>query len=293
MAKSYFAMSYYLYSAQFIFIDLVHTKGDKSHMKIVTWNLNNRANNHTAWEKIFELNADLLLLSEVNFTPEDLKGYQAHFEPAMGGKGKFRTFKTGLLCKGEIGKPFTLEAKEPWVTRAISDHPGNFVCRSVEISGESFNVISVHMPTWELPVQSYTADASSVALPNYSRIYMSELLWAALSCMTSQSDNRWIIGGDFNTSEFLGSKTQRAANVEAIARFERLGLIEVVRRHNGRPVPSYRPIRKSAKAVHQLDHLYVSERLLESPFTADVGDWAEFIDCGLSDHAPIIADLKS
>jgi len=79
------------------------------------------------------------------------------------------------------------------------------------------------MPSWEFPVQNYMADASSVALPNYSRIYMSELLWAALNFMTSQSDNRWIIGGDFNTSEFLGSKTQRAANVEAIARLERLG----------------------------------------------------------------------
>lgn len=260
-------------------------------MKIVTWNLNNRANNHAAWGKIFELNADLVLLSEVNFIPEDLKDYQAHFEPAMGGKGKFRTFKTGLLCKGKIGDAFALQANEPWVTKAISDHPGNYFCRTVELSGETYNVISVHMPSWEFPVQNYTADASSVALPNYSRIYMSELLWAALSFMTSQSDNRWIIGGDFNTSEFLGSKTQRAANVEAIARLERLGLIETVRRHNGGPVPSYRPIRKSSKAIHQLDHLYVSESLLQSPFIAKIGDWSEYIDSGLSDHAPIIATI--
>ena len=248
-------------------------------------------NNEEAWGKIFELSPDLALLSEVNFIPKNLRGYQAHFEPAMGGKGEFRTFKTGLLCKGNIGGAFTLQANESWVTKAINDYPGNYVCRTVEISGESFNVISVNMPSWEFPIENYTADASSVALPNYSKIYMSELLWAALRFMTPKSQLRWVIGGDFNTSEFLGSKTQRAANVEAIARLEHLGLIEIVRRHNGRPIPSYKPIRKSAKAIHQLDHLYVSDTLLELPFIAEIGAWTEFVDSGLSDHAPIIATI--
>lgn len=260
-------------------------------MKIVTWNLNNRKSNKGAWDKLFALDADLVLLSEVNFIPDDLRGYNHHFEPAMGGNGKFRYFQTGILCRGSIGEAFKLEAKEDWVTNAIHDHPGNYVCRKVRIANHQFNVVSVHIPSWEFPIQNYTADASTIALPNYSKIYMSELLWASLSHMIPQSQANWVIGGDFNTSEYIGGKTQRVANLEAIARIERLGLSEVVRQHHGRPIPSFKPIRKNAKPIHQLDHLYISNALLNIPFEAHIGSWAEYIEAGLSDHAPIIAEI--
>lgn len=70
---------------------------------------------------MFALNLDLALLSEVNFIPEDLQGYSSHFEPVMGGKGEFRSFQTGLICKGTIGEAFKLEGKNGWVTKAIND----------------------------------------------------------------------------------------------------------------------------------------------------------------------------
>jgi len=149
-------------------------------MKIVTWNLNNRKANQSAWDKLFVLKPDLALLSEVNFIPQDLQGYSSHFEPAMGSKGKYRSFQTGLICKGTIGEAFKLKAKEDWVTNAIHDYPGNYVCRKVRIAAKEFNVISVHMPSWEFPIRNYTNDSSSIALPNYAKIYMSELGFVTL-----------------------------------------------------------------------------------------------------------------
>jgi len=262
-------------------------------MKIITWNLNNRKANQSAWDKLFALAPDLVLLSEVNFIPEDLKGYSSHFEPAMGSKGEFRSFQTGLICKGNIGEAFKLESKYDWATKAITDYPGNYVCRKVKVDNQAYQVISVHMPSWEFPIQNYTDDASAIALPNYAKIYMSELLWSALKNMVPSSSANWIIGGDFNTSEYIGGTTQRAANVEAIARIEKLGLIETVRRHNGRPVPSFKPTRKNTEPVHQLDHLYISEHLLAKPFTGNIGAWEEYIGAGLSDHAPIIAEIDT
>ena len=262
-------------------------------MRIITWNLNNRKSNSIAWELIFELKPDLVLLSEVNHIPEDLRGYDSHFEPAMGNKGNFRKFKTSLLCKGKIGPSFDLVAKEDWVTKAIADHPGNYVCRKICLdSGNLYNVISVHMPSWQFPHEKYTEDISDVALPNYPKVFMSELLWAALKTSLSLHDDPWIIGGDFKTSEFIGStKTQRAANVEAIARLERLGLIETVRHWNNGPVPSWKPIRKNAAMKHQLDHLYVSKDLLPVMSNARMGEKEQVLENGLSDHLPIIADF--
>ncbi len=48
-------------------------------MRIITWNLNNRANNQAAWDLIFDLEPDLALLCEVNYRPDDLNGYASRF----------------------------------------------------------------------------------------------------------------------------------------------------------------------------------------------------------------------
>ena len=128
-------------------------------MRIVTWNLNNLKGNTAASDKLFGFNPDIALLSEVNHIPDDLRGYVSHFEYAMGHKGLFRKLKTCLICKGKIGEPIPLVAKEAWVKKAFIDFPGNFVTRKVKIkNGPQFNVVSVHMPSWQFPHEDYTKD---------------------------------------------------------------------------------------------------------------------------------------
>lgn len=122
---------------------------------------------------------------------------------------------------------------------------------------------------------------------------MSELFWAALKVTLQKQSENWIVGGDFNTSEYLGStKLQRDANLQAINRLEELGLKETVRLYNNGSVPTWRPIRKDQVLKHQQDHLYVSEELIPRMNKAVVVPSAEIITPNLSHHLPIITDFN-
>ena len=262
-------------------------------LKIVTWNLNNRKANQQAWEALFELDPDTALLSEVNFIPDNLNGYNSYFEYSMGDDGNPRNFKTGILSKGKIGEKIPLIAQEDWITNCLKTDTGNLVARKIKFSdGKEFNVISAYLAHTPYMHEKHTDDISSVVLPEYDKVFMGDLLWACMKQILPSYTKPWIIGGDFNTSEFIGSRKNQNANIEAIARLERLGLIETVRYHNGKPIPSWKAKQKNSKLIYQLDHLYVSESLLDGLEDAFVGDYETYVGSGLSDHMPVIAKFS-
>ncbi len=122
---------------------------------------------------------------------------------------------------------------------------------------------------------------------------MSELLWVALKETVPTRPNDFIVGGDFNTSEFLGSrKRSHDANHEAIRRVIDIGFVEVVRHVHGKLIPSWRDPRKYIPMKHQLDHLYVSGKFQENLCGANIGDAKTYFEPNLSDHLPIIADFN-
>jgi hypothetical protein len=244
--------------------------------------------NLKAWHCIFEEDPDLALLSEVNFVPDDVRGYNFCFERAMGPKCEPRHFKTCILTKGEIVAPINLTANQAWVSECLRTFSGNFVARRVQFDGGgAANVVSVHMPSWYVPYREFTdGDVSEVMLPNYGRMSMSELLWVSLDHTMAKHDGDWIVGDDFNTSEFLGPAKRQDANREVIARMQRLGFVEAVRHLNGRPVPTYKA---PAPLRHQLDHLYVSGKFRSDLESANVGD--PDIHCLFSDHLPVVAEI--
>lgn len=253
-------------------------------MRVVTWNLNNRASNKTAWDALFALQPDIALLSEVNFVPENLHDYSSAFERATGPKRTCRRFSTGMICKGEIGATVQLSAAQPWINTALQAFPGNLVGRMIRISDlPTIPVFSFHMPSWYIPYREFTdGDVSDVLIPNWSKMAFSELLWATLSYSIGQLGPSLICGGDFNTSERIGGPRQNEANREAIRRMERLGLSEIVRALNGGPVPTF-------KSKHQLDHLYVTSDLSSRVTRAEVGSLAEYSE--FSDHLPLVVDF--
>ena len=261
-------------------------------MKIVTWNLSNRKANQQAWEALFELDPDIALLSEVNFIPDDLNGYNSYFEYSMGDKDKPRNFKTGIITKGKIVDEIPLIAQEDWITNCLGNDTGNLVARKIRFAdGITYNVISAYLANTPYPHEKYTDDITSVVLPNFEKIFMSEILWAVLKHILSHHRDPWIIGGDFNTSELYGTRKERASYLEIIKRLERLKLKEVVRHYNNGPVPTWKSRYPNSKLIHQLDHLYVSDVLLENSYNAYVGDYKKYVGNGLSDHMPIIADF--
>jgi exonuclease III len=262
-------------------------------MKIVTWNMNNRAANQKAWDIVLDLEPDLALLAEVNYLPAVVRDYNLCCEPAMGHARKPRRFKTCILTTGDIFGSIELTAKQTWVTEGLRVFSGNFVARRIRFDKwGTANVVSVHMPSWYFPYREFTDDdVSEVILPNYSLMSMSELLWAALRETMAKFNGDWIVGGDFNTSEFIGqTKRQNDANREAIARMERLGFVEAVRHLKGGPVPSWRASRRDAPLKHQLDHLYLSGEFRTGLVSAEIG--APGIDWTVSDHLPVIAEIE-
>jgi len=244
---------------------------------------------------LFALEPDIALLSEVNFIPEDSNGYSYAFEFAIGKNRRPRRFKTGMIVKGDIGESFDLLAAQPWVNEALQTFTGNFISKEVRLPGNAtLNVISVHMPSWQFPHLDFTdGDVSDVMLPNYGKMFMSELLWAALKETTLKRKGDFIVGGDFNTSEFIGStKKQNEANHEVIRRMCRLGFVETVRHINGKSVPTWQAPKKYIPMKHQLDHLYVSGKVRACLRHSFVGDIETYLDPNLSDHLPVIADFN-
>lgn len=264
-------------------------------MKVVTWNLNNRRENRRAWDLLMELDPDLALISEANFVPGDLNGFSVYCELAMGHRRSPRNFRTCIMTKGEIGPPIELTARQTWVNEGLASFPGNFVARKISFKAwGDVNVVSVHMPSWYFPYKEFTSeDVTDVMLPGYSRISMSELLWAALKETMPSVGGDWIVGGDFNTSEFIGStKRQNDANCEVIERMKRLGFVEAIRHSCGGPVPSWKSSRATATFKHQLDHLYLSGTLRNHLKSASIGNPILYFPMGLSDHLPLIAEIE-
>ncbi|AFL49028.1 hypothetical protein USDA257_c04310 [Sinorhizobium fredii USDA 257] len=242
------------------------------------------------------LDPDLALISEANFIPDDLSGFSFYCEPAMGHNRTPRRFRTCILAKGKIGPPIELTAKQSWVNEGLTTFPGNFVARKVSFEAwGDVNVVSVHMPARPFPYKEFTSeDVTDVMLPGYRTISMSELLWAALKETMPSLGGDWIVGGDFNTSEFIGrTKRQNDANREVIERMKRLGFVEAIRHICGGPVPSWKSYRKRDIFRHQLDHLYLSGTFRVHLKSAFIGDPEHFFAMGLSDHLPLVAEIES
>lgn len=101
----------------------------------------------------------------------------------------------------------------------------------------------------------------------------------------------WIVGGDFNSSEtFDAWKKGGRGNREVIERMNALGLVDCLRAHHGQLVPTFRTPR-GGRVEHQMDHLYVSDSLLQRLRECHAAHSDLVFQYGLSDHLPIVADL--
>ncbi len=86
------------------------------------------------------------------------------------------------------------------------------------------------------------------------------------------SGGRWIVGGDFNSSETFDFRAEGdRGNREIMLRMNGLGSTEVLRSHHGGLVPTFRNPH-GRNIVHQLDHLYVTAPLSDRLVGCEVGN---------------------
>lgn len=271
-------------------------------MRIITWNIHGANEKSSVWEFISGFEADLILLQEVVSIPKYIiEKYQVLSRTAIYKTGKPQRFSTAVITKGEIVNEITLLSDYDWVNKELDFFKGNFIGCAVQLPNQGlFNILSVYSPAWPVDKNKLVGiDVSQVKLKLNPDVWATEILWSGLKKAELKNSN-WIIGGDFNSSETFDKDwqirnkvkygLQSSGNKEILDRMENLGLTECLRKYNnGKIIPTFK--HSSGEIAHQIDHLFITDKLFPRITNCTVGDPTIVFD-KLSDHLPIIADFN-
>ncbi len=217
-------------------------------------------------------------------------------------QGDLRGLVLPILTKGKIVNEIPLSSDYEWVNRELEFFKGNLISCVIQFPNqEPINVVSVYSPAWPVDKDRLLGiDVSQVKLKSNPDVWVTEILWSSLKKSEIKNTN-WIVGGDFNSSETFdrdwqiknGVKygLQSSGNREILDRMINIGFTECLRKfNNDKIIPTFR--HSSGEISHQMDHLFVNERLFSRLNTCFVGDQTIVFNKLLSDHLPIIADFK-
>lgn len=267
-----------------------------SQHRIVTWNCRHAQATSELWNYLLELDPDLALLQEVGGLPETVvRTYDIRLSRPRRRNGQPQSFQTALLVRGTITGALTLSASLDTVTTALEYFTANLPAYSVELlDGTQLKTVCVYCPAWridDLP-QFGGVDLTSIRLPHGRGVWVSDLLRAWLSQCHPDPQEQWVIGGDFNSSETFDHKRDgNRGNREGLEKVASVGLVEYLRCAQGGLTPTFRNTHGGA-IVHQMDHLFVSSRMIRSLVRCETGPQERVFAHHLSDHLPIIADFE-
>lgn len=271
-------------------------------MRVITWNLRRANKGNPVWQLLLELKPDIVLLQEVGNMPEKIgEEFDILSKVAISKTGRPQRFHTAVLVKGRIIKEINLKSEYEWVNDELEFFRGNFIACKVELhNNKKFNVVSIYSPPWPVDKNRLIKiDVSPVKLRENSDVWATEIIWSALK-NTIKSDETWIVGGDYNSSETFDKEWQdrhgvkfgirSSGNKEILDRMNKLGFTECLRKYNNKIIPTFK--HSSKKIIHQIDHLFVTNNLYSQIKMCNVGDQSIIFGNSLSDHLPIIADFK-
>jgi exonuclease III len=265
-------------------------------MKILVWNVRRATKTRNGvWEYFQEIAPDIALLQEVGSLPSSISSeYSILQRSACARDGKYQKFHTVLLAKGSL---MALDLTTPWewVNNELQNYAGNLITAQVSLnSGKVFRVMSVYSPAW--PIFSREKfneiDVTNIKLKNNPDIWLTELMWAAL-LNQDMNEFPWIVAGDLNSSVTFDTmwKGGPRGNQEIQDRMTTLGFTECLRYFQGALTPTFKnPYNQ--KVIHQMDHLFIKSDMVGHLLNCSIGDSDRVFGGSLSDHLPIIAELK-
>jgi len=262
-------------------------------MRIVTWNIKRASRTSEVWKFLTELDPDVALLQEVADIPDSVRSsFAIRFRTAIKRRGQPQRFGTAIFVKGTIIDDVPLSSPYEWVNAELQYFSGNLVGCSVKPDGHpTVNAVSAYSPPWPVDrVRISGIDVSSVKLTQNPDVWVTDLLWAALKNAKLSGDQRWVVGGDLNSSETFDA-TWGSGNAEFLKRMNNLGLTECLRAHNRKLIPTFKNS-KDGGVIHQIDHLFVTRNLYECITNCVPGEQEVVFGRSLSDHLPIIADFS-
>jgi exonuclease III len=264
--------------------------------RVLTWNCRKASLHSPAWDYLLELDPDIALLQDFRTIPDRVIGVYATAPDitSAGEPGKAPIYFAEVLAKGTVSRRLDLPAPEEWIKRELEAYRDFFTARLVTLdSGLHLTAMSVYSPAFALDTPRLDGiDTSSIRLAQHTKIFGTELLWATLATMRIRSDERFVIAGDFNSSETFDVPKPRG-NRDIMDRLGALDLTEALRESPGQLTPTFRSPR-GGYITHQLDHMYVSALLLDELVSCDVGLAQRVFEPRptLSDHLPIVADFR-
>jgi exonuclease III len=264
-------------------------------MRICCWNVRRASTASAAWELFNEISPDLGLLQEVSGVPKTLADQYQVVMRHPAGNGNPQHFSTAILVRGAVGPPIALSSRWDWVNRELDRFTGNLLAHHVSIRGQEYRVLSAYSPAWPVdPERLRGIDVAPVKLKRNPKVWVTELLWAALLDSCDSNDAvPWVVGGDLNSSETFDYMWPGGlrGNREILDRMNDLGLVECLRHWHGALVPTFRNPR-DGRVVHQMDHLFVSRSLGARLVSCNTAEHARVFDASLSDHLPIVAEFS-
>ena len=266
--------------------------------RIVAWNCRRASRSSKAWDYLLELDPDVVLLQEVGGIPDHVASVFAFASATpVTLSGKPQRFQTSVLAKGQITNDIELLAPNDWVARELEFFRGNFVAKQLRLqNGLDLKVVSVYSPAFPVAKARLVGiDTTGIQLTQNRDVWATEILWACLRSMDIREDDRFVVGGDFNSSETFDTlwRDGPRGNLEIIERMHTLGLRDCLRTFQGRLTPTFR--HSTGTVIHQIDHLYVTKALLNTLAQCSVGSAERVFGVTplLSDHLPIVADFAA
>lgn len=265
-------------------------------LRVLTWNCRKASLYSPAWDYLLDLDPDIAILQDFGTIPDRVLGAYTT-APDMTSAydaGRKPRYFAEILAKGTVSRRLDLPAAEEWIKRELHAYRDFLTARHVTLgSGMHLTAMSVYSPAFALDTPRLDGiDTSSIRLPQHRNIFGTELLWATLGAMHIQQDERFVVAGDFNSSETLDVPRPRG-NRDIMDRLNGLGLTEVLRKSRGALTPTFRTPR-GGFITHQLDHMYVTDALVSGLVTCDVGTAERVFETKptLSDHLPIVAEFR-
>ena len=260
-------------------------------MKFLTWNVNKSTESRTGlWEMVQREDPDIVLLQEVNRIPKLFRNhYQFHEIRPRYFIGENAPFSMAVMARGSIDSTPYLKSNVEWINKIHKEQYGWIIDCEITIStGEQYWVVSVHLPSFEIPRNLWTEkNVAGIKLTNNRDLWFTEILWAQLRDVKISNDMNWIVAGDFNTSVLLDIPYNRG-NQEIIDRLNSLGLTDCLSHCHHGAVATYMHSNKVVE--HQLDYVYVNGPMLERLTQSRVPRQEDVFDqvLRLSDHLPIV-----
>ena len=263
-------------------------------INILTWNMRRSSPASQSWDIIRKVSPDVCLLQEVGGIPKDISDeYRILQQKATNKNGAPQKFSTVILSKEPI-EQFRLKSSIEWVSKQIDFFSGNFLCGVTNINGNKINLISVYSPAWIVDTEKIPQeDLKGIKLELSKSLWPTEILQNGLEHEEISIENNWVISGDFNNSstfDILWPGGPKGCQ-EIIDRLYALNLREALFEHHGKLIPTFRNP-KGGKIIHQIDHVFISEKLFSNLISSNVMSEYDVFEESLSDHLPILTVIN-